>query len=66
MLPSRDEPPGDLFPTDDEIAELAFERCFSLRDTGDDALGYLDAAENELLDRAAKRALLTIKPRRSR
>jgi hypothetical protein len=66
MLPPRDDPPRDLFPTDEEIAELAFERCFSLLDAGDDALGYLDAAENELLDRAAKRALLTIKPRRPR
>ena len=60
------EPPLDIFPTEDEVAELAFERCFVARDGGDDALGYLLAAEDELLDRAAKRALLTIKPRRPR
>jgi hypothetical protein len=65
MANLRQEPPLDLFPTDDEIAERAYELCFLVRDS-DEPRSYVDAAEAELLDRAARRALLATKPGRAR
>jgi hypothetical protein len=57
MANPQREPPLDLFPTDEAIAERAYELCFFERDTS--ASGrYVDVAEAELLDRAADRALL--------
>jgi hypothetical protein len=55
------QPPRNLFPSDEEIAERAYELCFVLRDTIEEPLTYLDVAEDELLDRAARRALLPVR-----
>jgi hypothetical protein len=52
------EPPDGLFPTEDEIAERAFELCFVHREVGTITRGCLQMAEKELLELAADRALL--------
>jgi hypothetical protein len=62
MSDDRRQPPRDLFPSDEEIAERAYELSFLERDA-DQPENCLDAAEAELLDRAAKRALLLPKRR---
>jgi hypothetical protein len=53
------EPLPDPFPTDDEVAERAFELCFVVRSSCLDGVGSLQAAEQELLDRSARRACRT-------
>jgi hypothetical protein len=58
------KPPRNLFPSEEEIAERAYELCFVLRDARGEPLNYVDIAENELLDRAARRALLPVKSSR--
>ena len=55
--PTRGEPLPDPFPTEDEVAERAFELCFVVRSSCLDGVGYLEAAEQDLLDRCARRAL---------
>ena len=65
MAKPQREPPRNLFPTDEEIAERAYELCFVARDATREPLSYMDVAEDELLDRAATRALQA-KPRRTR
>jgi hypothetical protein len=47
----------DPFPTEDEIAQRAYELCFVVRMTCLDRVGYLQAAEQEFLDCDARRAL---------
>ena len=58
------EPPNNPFPTDEEIAERAYELCFVLRDHIQEPLNYVDVAEEELLDRAATRAVMPSRIRR--
>jgi hypothetical protein len=58
------EPPPNLFPSDEDIAERAYELCFVLRDPLEEPLSYVDVAEDELLDRAARRALVPARSRR--
>jgi hypothetical protein len=60
----RSELPPAPFLSDEDTPEVTFERVV-LRDD-EDMRDYVEDAENELLDRAAKRALLPIKPRRPR
>ena len=64
MAKSLPEPPRNLFPTDEEIAERAYELCFVLRYSDQEPLNYVDVAEDELLDRAATRALVPARSRR--
>ena len=64
MVRPRPEPPRNVFPTDEEIAERAYELCFVLRDPSGDLLNYVEVAEDELLDRAAKRALVPARTHR--
>jgi hypothetical protein len=56
--------PDDLFPTEAEIAQRAYELCFVARRLSVDHRGYLDLAEQELLDRGARRALRRANPPR--
>jgi hypothetical protein len=49
--------PNDVFPTEAEIAQRAYELCFVARRLCVDHRGYLQLAEQELLDRGARRAL---------
>jgi hypothetical protein len=56
--------PDDIFPTEAEIAQHAYELCFVDRRPCDDHRGYLDVAEQELLDRGARRALRSANPPR--
>jgi hypothetical protein len=62
MPDNRRRAPRDPFPSDEEIAERAYELSFLEREA-DRPSNYLDAAEEELLDRAAKRALLPLRHR---
>ena len=57
MSGSRTErPPANVFPLQDEIARRALELSLHDRGQGEQA-DYLRTAEEELLDRAARRAL---------
>jgi len=47
----------DPFPSEDDIAQRAFDLCFVARTPCLDRVGYLEAAEQELLDRSADRTL---------
>jgi hypothetical protein len=49
--------PHDVFPTEAEIAQRAYELCFVNRRLCVDHHGYLQLAEQELLDRGARRAM---------
>ena len=55
MSSFRDEPSGDVFPTDEEIAE----RCFQMmiRRESDAITDFWRRAEAELLERAARRVV---------
>jgi hypothetical protein len=54
--PDIERPTANVFPSDEEVAQRAFELCF--RDRAADGQGdYLRMAEQELLNRAARRAL---------
>ena len=66
MLKRPRQAPNDLYPTEHEIAQRAFELCFVVRRPCIDPLGYLHLAEQELLDRGARRALRFANPRRLR
>jgi hypothetical protein len=56
--------PTDVFPTEAEIAQRAYELCFVARRLCVDHRGYLHLAEQELLDRGARRALRNASSRR--
>jgi hypothetical protein len=64
MAKPSHEPPPNPFPSDEEIAERAYELCFVLRDPLEEPQNYVDVAEDELLDRAARRALVPLRSRR--
>jgi hypothetical protein len=64
MLKRSHRAPDDVFPTEAEIAQRAYELCFVDRRPCDDHRGYLDVAEQELLDRGARRALRLADPPR--
>ena len=64
MLKKPLRAPIDLFPTEEEIAQRAYELCFVVRMPCDNTLGYLHLAEQELLDRGARRALKSAALRR--
>jgi hypothetical protein len=57
MRKRHGQAPNDVFPTEAEIAQRAYELCFVIRRLCVDHLGYLQLAEQELLDRGARRAL---------
>jgi hypothetical protein len=46
-----------VFPTDEEIVQLAYELCTSDRNLRGGPANYLRAAEDELLERAARRVV---------
>ena len=60
MAKPSHEPAPNPFPSDEEIAERAYELCFVLRDSLEEPQNYVDVAEDELLDRAARRALVPL------
>ena len=64
MRKRRRQVPTDVFPTEAEIAQRAYELCFVARRLCVDHRGYLHLAEQELLDRGARRALRNTNSRR--
>ena len=66
IVPDDRRPPRDIYPTPDEIAVRAYEM---LRERSSRAFGagdYWSAAETELLERAATRALQEVDRRKRR
>jgi hypothetical protein len=55
-------PSPDPFPSEDDIAQRAFDLCFVARTPCPDRVGYLQAAEQELLDRSADRTVRQARP----
>jgi hypothetical protein len=54
------EIPRDLFPTEDEIVERARELCLQRRSRPTDVRACLKTAEQDLLERGARKALRAI------
>ena len=55
MTRHRKYPPRDVFPTDEEVVQLAYQLCASDSNHRGGPANYLRAAEDELLDRAFRR-----------
>jgi hypothetical protein len=62
----RREPPKDVFPTEDEIAERAYELLLHRSSAADGLTDYWRLAEAELLERGARRIVRTGGPRQNR
>jgi hypothetical protein len=54
------EMPSDLFPTEDEIVARARELCLQRRSRPTDVRACLKAAEQDLLERGARKALRAV------
>ena len=65
MMPDDQRPPKRVYPTDDEIAQRAYE-MLQERTTSPSVVNYWKLAEAELLERAAARAIRPVTARQRR